>query len=224
MSAPDYLKKVLTARVYDAARETELEHARNLSARLGQRCLPQARRQSAGLLVQGARRLQQDGASAGRGARARCDHRVGGQPCAGCRAIGRAHEREGRDRDAGHDAPGQDRRGTHARRQRGRDRAVGRIVFRCLSARCRDPARTRPDLRPSVRRSRCDRGPGHRCHGNHAPAPGADPRDLRADRRRPAWPRASRHSSRRSILRSRSSAYRPRTRRRWPSRSPRASA
>jgi threonine dehydratase len=35
MSAPDYLKKVLTARVYDAARETELEHARNLSARLG---------------------------------------------------------------------------------------------------------------------------------------------------------------------------------------------
>jgi threonine dehydratase len=35
MSAPDYLKKVLTARVYDAARETELEYARNLSARLG---------------------------------------------------------------------------------------------------------------------------------------------------------------------------------------------
>ncbi|CAM2140755.1 threonine deaminase [Pararobbsia alpina] len=35
MSAPDYLKKVLTARVYDAARETELEPARNLSARLG---------------------------------------------------------------------------------------------------------------------------------------------------------------------------------------------
>ncbi|CAB3779560.1 threonine ammonia-lyase, biosynthetic [Pararobbsia alpina] len=33
--SPDYLKKVLTARVYDAARETELEFARNLSARLG---------------------------------------------------------------------------------------------------------------------------------------------------------------------------------------------
>jgi threonine dehydratase len=32
--SPDYLKKVLTARVYDAARETELEYARNLSARL----------------------------------------------------------------------------------------------------------------------------------------------------------------------------------------------
>lgn len=31
----DYLKKVLTARVYDVARETEFEHARNLSARLG---------------------------------------------------------------------------------------------------------------------------------------------------------------------------------------------
>ncbi|NIF54699.1 pyridoxal-phosphate dependent enzyme, partial [Burkholderia sp. Ax-1724] len=30
----DYLKKILTARVYDVARETELEHAPNLSARL----------------------------------------------------------------------------------------------------------------------------------------------------------------------------------------------
>ncbi|RKP58899.1 threonine ammonia-lyase, biosynthetic [Pararobbsia silviterrae] len=35
MSAPDYLKKILTARVYDAAHETELELARNLSGRLG---------------------------------------------------------------------------------------------------------------------------------------------------------------------------------------------
>ncbi|PYE12865.1 hypothetical protein C7410_1511, partial [Paraburkholderia silvatlantica] len=30
----DYLRKILTARVYDAARETELERAPNLSARL----------------------------------------------------------------------------------------------------------------------------------------------------------------------------------------------
>ncbi|WP_153041143.1 pyridoxal-phosphate dependent enzyme, partial [Paraburkholderia monticola] len=30
----DYLKKILTARVYDVARETELERAPNLSARL----------------------------------------------------------------------------------------------------------------------------------------------------------------------------------------------
>ncbi|WP_175165534.1 pyridoxal-phosphate dependent enzyme, partial [Paraburkholderia fynbosensis] len=30
----DYLKKTLTARVYDVARETELERAPNLSARL----------------------------------------------------------------------------------------------------------------------------------------------------------------------------------------------
>ncbi|MCX8565412.1 MAG: threonine dehydratase [Glomeribacter sp. 1016415] len=37
MSAPDYLKKILTARVYDVARESELEYARNLSARLAQR-------------------------------------------------------------------------------------------------------------------------------------------------------------------------------------------
>jgi threonine dehydratase len=34
MPHPDYLKKVLTARVYDVARESELEPARNLSARL----------------------------------------------------------------------------------------------------------------------------------------------------------------------------------------------
>ncbi|MEX3945057.1 hypothetical protein AB4Y44_37185, partial [Paraburkholderia sp. BR10937] len=30
----DYLRKILTARVYDVARETELERAPNLSARL----------------------------------------------------------------------------------------------------------------------------------------------------------------------------------------------
>jgi len=36
-SSHDYLKKVLTARVYDVAHETELEPARNLSARLANR-------------------------------------------------------------------------------------------------------------------------------------------------------------------------------------------
>jgi len=35
MSAPDYLKKILTARVYDVARESELDYARALSTRLG---------------------------------------------------------------------------------------------------------------------------------------------------------------------------------------------
>jgi threonine dehydratase len=34
MAHPDYLKKVLTARVYDVARESELEPARILSARM----------------------------------------------------------------------------------------------------------------------------------------------------------------------------------------------
>ncbi|WP_206997364.1 threonine ammonia-lyase, biosynthetic [Trinickia mobilis] len=37
MAPHDYLKKILTARVYDVARETELEPARNLSARLKNR-------------------------------------------------------------------------------------------------------------------------------------------------------------------------------------------
>lgn len=35
MSAPDYLRRILTARVYDVARESELDLARNLSSRLG---------------------------------------------------------------------------------------------------------------------------------------------------------------------------------------------
>lgn len=37
MPAPDYLRKVLNARVYDVARESELDFAPNLSARLGNR-------------------------------------------------------------------------------------------------------------------------------------------------------------------------------------------
>jgi len=37
MSAADYLKKILTARVYDVARESELDFARTLSTRLGNR-------------------------------------------------------------------------------------------------------------------------------------------------------------------------------------------
>jgi len=38
-SANDYLRRILTARVYDVARETELDPAPNLSARLGNRVL-----------------------------------------------------------------------------------------------------------------------------------------------------------------------------------------
>jgi threonine dehydratase len=37
--ATDYLKRILTARVYDVAQETPLELAANLSARLGNRLL-----------------------------------------------------------------------------------------------------------------------------------------------------------------------------------------
>ncbi|SDV48179.1 threonine ammonia-lyase, biosynthetic [Chitinasiproducens palmae] len=39
MSATDYLRKILNARVYDVARESELDFARNLSARFGNRIL-----------------------------------------------------------------------------------------------------------------------------------------------------------------------------------------
>ena len=36
-AAPDYLKKILTAKVYDVAKESELELARTLSMRLHNR-------------------------------------------------------------------------------------------------------------------------------------------------------------------------------------------
>jgi hypothetical protein len=58
----DYLKKILTARVYDVACESALEPAHELSARLQQHRAAQTRRPATGAQLQAARRLQQDGA------------------------------------------------------------------------------------------------------------------------------------------------------------------
>jgi hypothetical protein len=54
-------EKILNARVYDVAIETPLELAPNLSARSGNTHAAQARGHAAGVLLQAARRLQQDG-------------------------------------------------------------------------------------------------------------------------------------------------------------------
>ena len=61
--AVDYLQKILTAKVYDVAIESPLEYRAALSQRLGNRDSAQARGRAAGVLVQAARRLQQDGAT-----------------------------------------------------------------------------------------------------------------------------------------------------------------
>ncbi len=72
-----------TPSVYDVAIESPLEPATKLSRRIGNQVLAQARRQPAGVQLQAARRLQQDGATLARAAGARGDLRFGGQPRAG---------------------------------------------------------------------------------------------------------------------------------------------
>ena len=62
----DYLQKILTAKVYDVAVETPLEEAPTLSRRLGNRVLLKREDQQPRVLVQAARRVQQDGAPARR--------------------------------------------------------------------------------------------------------------------------------------------------------------
>ena len=57
----DYLERILKARVYDVAVETPLELAPNLSRPPGQCAAAQTRGHAAGVLLQAARRLQQDG-------------------------------------------------------------------------------------------------------------------------------------------------------------------
>ena len=130
----DYLQRILTAKVYDVASESPLELARSLSRRTGNHVLLKREDTQAGVQLQAARRVQQDGASVARAARARRDLRVGRQPRAG-RGAGRAQARlPRRDRDAGDDAAGEDRRGAGAGR---RGRAARRQLFRRLRARAR---------------------------------------------------------------------------------------
>jgi threonine dehydratase len=80
----DYLEKILTAKVYDVAIESPLEVAPAISRRTGNHILLKREDKQPGVLVQAARRLQQDGAPPPAEARARRDLRERGQPCAGC--------------------------------------------------------------------------------------------------------------------------------------------
>ena len=184
LTPADYLKKILTARVYDVAVESALEPARALSASARQYGAAQARGPAAGVQLQAARRLQQDGATLSPEQLAqRRDLRVGRQPCPRRRA-GRAQAGRARGgRDAGDHAAAQDRRGARARR---RSAAARRQLFRRLRARARAAEAARPDLRAPLRRPRRDRRPGHDRDGDPAPAPGPARRGVRRHRRRRA--------------------------------------
>ena len=181
---PDYLQKILTARVYDVAIET-LARARAAPVRApGQHGAAQARGPAAGVQLQAARRLQQDGAPERRRSCRR------GVICAsaGNHAQGVALSAQTLGCTAVIVMPvttpaAEDRRRARARR---RGRAARRQLLRCLRARARARARTRPDLRAPVRRPRRDRRPGHDRDGDPAPAPGPDRRGVRRHRRRRA--------------------------------------
>ena len=96
-----YLQKILTARVYDVAVETPLDAAPRALGAPRQPRPAQARGHPAGLQLQAARRLQQDGAAlAPTQLRARRHLRVGGQPRAGRRPRRAAARLPGGDRHA----------------------------------------------------------------------------------------------------------------------------
>ena len=132
LTPADYLKKILTARVYDVAVESALEPARALSAPTGQHGAAQARGPAAGLQLQAARRLQQDGApERPSSSPTRRDLRLGRQPCPGRGARRPQAGRARRGRDAGDHAAAQGRRGARARR---RSASARRQLFRRLRA------------------------------------------------------------------------------------------
>ena len=140
LTLSDYLQKILTARVYDVAHETPLELARSLSRRARQPGPAQARGQPAGVQLQAARRLQQDGAPERRAAQARRDLRLGRQPRAGRGARRTAARLPRAGRDAGDHAAAEDRRGACARR---RGRAARRQLLGRLSARASNSSASR---------------------------------------------------------------------------------
>ena len=178
----DYLQKILTAKVYDVAIETPLELAASLSRAARQPRAAEARGPAAGVLVQAARRLQQDGAAARGRARAGCHRRIGRQPRAGCgarRAAARLQTRRSSCRSP--------RRTSRSRRSRRAARTSCCTAIRTrtrMRRRCELQKATRRDVRASVRRSRRHRRPGHDRHGDPAPVPGTARRDLRRRRRR----------------------------------------
>ena len=176
----DYVTKILKARVYDVARETPLELAPKLSARLGgevwlkrEDLQPVFSFKLRGGLQQA--RLAHRGGALARG------HRVLGRQPRARGGAGRAPTRRPRPhRHAGDGAAHQGRGGRTARGGGGARRRVLRRregAGRCAGRGARD------GLHPAVRRRARHRRPGHRGDGDRAPARGPLRRDLRRGRR-----------------------------------------
>ena len=147
-----------------------------------QRRSVQARGPAAGLLVQAARRLQQDRRTSTDDRREpRRDLRLRRQPRAGRGARGASARHHRGDRDAADHAGHQGAGGARPRR---RGRAARRRLRPRLRACARRRARARAHVHPSLRRSGRHRGPGHDRHGDPAAGAAAAGRDLRPDRRR----------------------------------------
>ena len=172
----DYLEAILKARVYDVAVETPLEPAAEPFRAARQPRAAQARGHAAGVLVQAARRLQQDGrlqpaqlrrgvicASAG-------NHAQGVAYAAqrlGCRAVIVMPATTPRIKVDAVAARG------------ARVDLAGRLLRRRLRPFADARAPRTAHLCPPLRRPRCDRRAGDGRHGDPAPAQRADPRDLR---------------------------------------------
>ena len=137
--AVDYLQKILTAKVYDVAIESPLDHAPALSRRIGNRVLLKREDQQPvfSFKLRGAYNKMAHLSAAERAQRRR--RRVGRQSRAGCGAGGAAAGMQGNDRHADHHADDQDSRGRVAR---GQGRAARRFLQRRVRARaasCRKP-------------------------------------------------------------------------------------
>ena len=180
--AGDYLRSILTARVYDVAVETPLEPREEPVAPPGQPGAAQARGHAVGLQLQAARRLQQDGPPGARGAAARRHLRLGRQPRAGRRAGARSAWACAPSIVMPVTTPTLKVDAVHA--------LGGEVVLHgdsysdAYGHALQIEAGRGPDLRAPVRRSRRHRRPGHRRDGGAAPAPGPDRRGVRGDRRR----------------------------------------
>ena len=152
-------RRILTARVYDVAQETPLEHARALSRRLGNHVLLKREDQQTvfSFKLRGAynKMVHLSAAQLARGVIC---------ASAGNHAQGVALARQApglprRGGDAGDHAAREGRRRAGARRRGG---AARRQLLRRLRARADAAAQAATELRAPVRRPRRDRRPGHR--------------------------------------------------------------
>ena len=168
MPAQEYLRRILTARVYDVAIESPLEEAPRLSERLGNRVLLKREdlQPVKSFKLRGAynkmARLPREQLKRGVIAASAGNHAQGVALAAqklGCRAVIVMPVTT---------PAGQGRSGQRARR---RSRAARRLVFGCLHARARTAGQEEAHLRASVRRSGRHRRSGHDRDGDPAPAP-----------------------------------------------------